>query len=116
MKNTYLFKTETTMKEYNRSKYWIDRDYIAKDIYIKADNVDSALCQYVEQINNDYGDIISKNAVKTRQAMYIDTKEGETKQVGYVLTASIDFDNDHYKWTKQFVDLWITINRIEEAF
>jgi hypothetical protein len=48
--------------------------------------------------------------------MYIDTNEG-TKQVGYVITGSTDIDKGDYTgFTKQFIDLWIDIKKIEEVF
>jgi hypothetical protein len=43
--------------------------------------------------------------------MYIDTTTG-TKQTGYVITGSTDFDKD-YKWYKQFIDIWVEIIGIE---
>lgn len=113
--NTYLFKTQTTMKPYNNKHYWIDSNYIG-DYYIKANNVEEALINYVEKVNNAYYGVISKNALKNKQPMYIDTNEG-TKQVGYVITGSTDIDKGDYTgFTKQFIDLWIDIKKIEEAF
>lgn len=78
--NNYIFKTTTTMKEYNNKKWWIDSD--------------------IE---------ISKNALKTKQDMFVDTPDG-TKQVGYVITGKSDFeDRDNYRWSTQYIDLWVTI-------
>lgn len=112
--NNYLFKTNTTMKEYNRKNYWVDRDYIGKEYTIKANNVEEALQLYAKEVNGDYYDIISDSALKNKQPMYIDTKEG-TKQIGYVITGNILIDNG-YRYIKQYVDLWIEISKIENAF
>ena len=52
---------------------------------------------------------ISKNALKTKQDMFVDTLDG-TKQVGYVITGKSDFeDRDNYRWSTQYIDLWVTI-------
>ena len=41
--------------------------------------------------------------------MYVDTQDG-VKQVGYVITGKTYFENiDNYKWSKQYIDLWVTI-------
>ena len=112
--NNYLFKTSTTMKEYNRKNYWIDRDYINKDYTIKANDVKDALQLYVEQVNKDFYDIISKTALKNKQPMYIDTNDG-AKQVGYVITGKTLIDNNH-GFVEQYIDLWIEISKIEDAF
>src|SRR5574344_1780779 len=86
----FIFKTNATMKEYNNKKWWIDRD-IVRDIEEDC---------YIE---------ISNNAMKTKQAMYVDTIKG-TKQIGYVITGKCDFeDRDNYRWSSQYIDLWVKI-------
>ena len=41
--------------------------------------------------------------------MFVDTSDG-TKQVGYVITGKSDFeDRDNYRWSTQYIDLWVTI-------
>lgn len=88
MKN-YRFHTVTTMKEYNRDKWWIDRD-IVKDMIISADSVKEALSAYREKVEEQYISI-SDNAMKRKSAMYRESKDGESVQVGYVLTAKTGF-------------------------
>lgn len=52
---------------------------------------------------------ISKNALKTKQDMFVDTSDG-IKQVGYVITGKSDFeDRDNYRWSTQYIDLWVTV-------
>lgn len=72
---TYIFKTSTTMKEYNARKWWIDRDLIP-DIYINAENVKAALEKYRDIVNDKYYCEISRNALKTKSPMYIDKDGG----------------------------------------
>jgi regulatory protein YycH of two-component signal transduction system YycFG len=105
----YLFKTTTTMKEYNAKKWWIDRDYIPQTT-IEAENLKDALTKYRE-FTEKHCVSISDNALKTKAAMYIDTTEG-VKQCGYVITGKTDFDNDHKGWTTQYIDLWVNISEI----
>lgn len=111
----YLFKTTATMKEYNNKKWWIDSGII-REITINAENIEKAIEQYREKvIERDYINI-SKNALKNKSPMYIDSTNGEPIQCGYVITASTEFDNDRRGWIKQYIDLWVTINIIVNPF
>lgn len=106
---TFIFKTTTTMKEYNSRKWWIDSD-IVREIRITAENIRAALEQYREIVAEKHYITISDNAIKNKNPMYIDTPNGEPKQIGYVITGKTDFeDRDNYKWSAQYIDLWITI-------
>lgn len=106
----YLFNTVTTMKEYNREKWWIDSN-IVKPIEIVAENLNAALNDFAGIVSSDYCIDISKTAIKNKSNMYRDTKEG-TRQVGYVITGSTLFDDNRQRWTKQFIDLWINIDTV----
>ena len=111
----YFFRTTATMKYYNNKNWWIDRDII-RDIYINAENVAAAIEQYKKIACDTYGINISNNALKNKDPMYIDTDAGAV-QTGYVITASCDFNDDiNYKWIKQYIDLWVNISIIENAF
>lgn len=102
----YLFKTDATMKEYNCEKWYIDKDFI-KDKIIIADTPRQALEKYIEEINKEHYDIVSKNAIKNKSPIYRDTKDG-AQQVGFNITASMEFDKGDYRgWSKQFFELWI---------
>lgn len=106
---TFIFKTTTTMKEYNSRKWWIDSD-IVREIRITAENIRAALEQYREIVAEKHYITISDNAIKNKNPMYIDTPNGEPKQIGYVITGKTDFeDRDNYKWSAQYIDLWVTI-------
>ena len=111
----FIFKTTATMKEYNNKKWWIDSD-IVREIRIAAENVREALKQYREIVSEKFYIEISDNAIKCKSPMYIDTASGECKQVGYVITGKTDFeDRDNYKWSSQYIDLWVTILTITDT-
>lgn len=104
----FIFKTSATMKGYNRDKWWIDRGIIGEKI-IAADSTAEALDKYVKSVESDDYTTITKNAIKKKEAMYIDNKSGEAEQCGYVITASQYFQDDDGNLSKQYIDLWITI-------
>ncbi len=112
--NTYIFNTAAAMKEYNRDKWWIDCDVI-KEIEIDAENITAALKEYQAAVADKYYIDISNNALKNKSPMYQDYKNGETRQIGYVITASTDFESN-YKWIKQYIDLWVEIRVVKNAF
>lgn len=112
---TYLFNTTATMKDYNCEKWWIDSKIIG-DLRIDANNLKDALKEY-QNIVKDRCIEISDNAIKNKNPMYIDNKAGETIQTGYVITGKTEFeDRDNYKWSKQYIDLWVKIDVIENPF
>lgn len=104
----FIFKTVTTMKEYNNKKWWIDSNTVG-DIYINSDSLSEALEQYRKTIDYKACIEISNNAMKNKQEMYVDLKNGKAKQVGYVITGRTDFQDDDGKLTSQYIDLWIEI-------
>jgi len=107
--NKYIFKTSATMKEYNNQKWWIDSG-IVRDITIHAATVSEALEQYREQVKEKYYIEISKNALKTKNNMYVDDENGVAVQVGYVITGKTEFEKENYGgWCSQYIDLWVTI-------
>ena len=110
----YCFETDTTMKAYNRKKWWIDSDII-RPVYIESESLKKAVEEYAEIVNNKYFIEISKTAIKRKNPMYIDTENG-AKQIGYVITGKCDFDNDGCGWVSQYIDLWVTITTIGDAF
>ena len=102
----YIFKTNATMKEYNNRKWWIDKNIIT-DKCIVAENVTEALKSYQKEVADKYI-FISENALKCKEPMYIDTKDG-VKQVGYVITAKTDIYDGCGNWKSQYIDLWVEI-------
>ena len=105
----YIFKTNVTMKEYNNQKWWIDSN-IVREISVEADNTKEALEKYRKIVTEECYIEISNNAMKNKSPMYVDTKDGETKQIGYVITGKTEFeDRDNYRWSTQYIDLWVRI-------
>ena len=106
----YRFITKTTMKEYNARKWYIDRDIIPEQ-EIEADTLPEAIEQWRQEVRDRYYIDISKNAIRNKAAMYIDTAAGP-KQTGYVITGKTDFQDNYYRWTSQYIDLWTEITEI----
>ena len=109
---TYLFETITTMKAHNNKNWWIDRDIIRKKA-INAESLKEALKEYQTEVSEEDFITISDNALKNKSPMYVDTKSGESKQVGYVITGKTEFQRDDYTWSIQYVDLWVNISLID---
>lgn len=105
----YIFKTKTTMKDYNCKKWFIGKDSVP-EMCINADTVELALSVYRERVNEHGIVSISDNAIKTKSAMFVDMPGGSVKQVGYVITGKAEFDKGDYSgWSTQYIDLWVTI-------
>jgi hypothetical protein len=105
----YIFRTTTTMKEYNCKKWWIDSNIVGT-VEVTADNTADALSRYCQIVNEKFGIEISQHAIKTKSPMWEEDENGKPKQVGYVLTGKTGFeDRDSYTWSMQYVDLWVNI-------
>lgn len=105
----YIFKTKATMKDYNCVKWYVDSDIIT-EMRINADTMESALSVYRERVNENSPVSISKNAVKNKSGMFVDTPDGGAKQIGYVITGKTELDKGDYTgWSTQYIDLWVTI-------
>lgn len=112
---TFIFDTTATMKEYNNKKWWIDSDII-RTIHIEAENLKAALKMYQAKAYDIGYVTISDTALRNKNPMYVDTVDGKTKQVGYVITGSADFrDDDNYRWSKQYIDLWVYVETVIET-
>ena len=109
MKN-YIFKSTTTMKPYNRNKYWID-EKIIPELRIAAENLKEAVKKFADICTNDYYTPISKNAIKNADPMYI----GNGKQIGYVFTGLTEIWNrsDNIAGIKQYINIWVEIIEID---
>ena len=108
---TYLFETTATMKERDAKKWYIDANVIRKK-RINAETLNNALEQYRQDVNeNDYV-TITLSAMRKKSPMYIDTENGESKQVGYVITGKTSFEHNNGSWIDKYIDLWVTINEI----
>ena len=112
--STYMFRTTATMKPYNAKQWWITPDII-RTKYIEAENTREALQTYAEEVRERDYITISANALHHPAPMYIDTKEGTPRQVGYVITASTEMQRDNGSWSTQFIDLWISVDKLESV-
>ena len=110
----FIFKTSATMKPHNYKKYWISSDII-REKQIEADDLSGAIKTYAERVENEDFITISKNAIKNRNPMYRDMKNGSTKQIGFVFTAQTEFNDDYKRWTKQYINLWVEIITVVET-
>jgi len=111
---TYLFNTTATMKEYNNKKWWIDAG-IVRPFTVEAENLKEALEKYREHVKNNNYITISDNALRRKNEMYIDLKDGTARQTGYVITGKTEFqDEQRGGWSTQYIDLWVTINQLLE--
>lgn len=102
---TFLFKTQLEMKPQDRKRWYID-NYVS-NIQISACNLGDALDGYVSCLET-VGITVSKNALKNKEPMYKDFKDGSTRQVGYVLTGKTSFDNDN-GCVDKYIDIWVEI-------
>ena len=105
----YTFDTTTTMKPYNRDKWWICDDIIRRKT-IEAKNLSEALKKYQDEVTNKDYITISDTALKRKSPMFVDVPGG-SKQIGYVITGATDFDDNGRGWVKQYIDLWVTITQ-----
>jgi hypothetical protein len=97
------------MKEYNNRRWWIDPDII-RPFSVAAEDVKTALNLWRERVEDRTGVQVSKNAMKNKSPMYIDQADGNTVQVGFVITGKSEFeDRDAYKYSNQYIDIWVTI-------
>ena len=112
----YLFKTATTMKEYNNTKYWISNDII-DELVISAENLRAALKVFQEKAE-DCGISISNNSIKNKGPMYRTDQNGEDRQVGYVLTGKTEIwdQYNNIRGSVQYVDVWTEIQELVSVF
>ena len=109
---TYLFKTAATVKEMDQGKYWLNGDFIG-NVEVRAENLTDALASYADIVEKEYYVEVSKTAIKRKKGMFVDRLNGETVQVGYVITGRYYFElADGYKWVKKYIDLWIDVKEL----
>lgn len=110
----FLFETSTSMKPYNSKKWFIMHDFV-RPMRIDADSVDDALIKYQRRMENQYGITITKSGLRRKQPMYKGYKNGEPKQVGWVLTGKTTFRDDvNNCWSDQYIDCWVEIVKLTE--
>ena len=110
----YMFRTTATMKPYNAKQWWIASDII-RTKYIEAENTREALKAYAEEVTKKDYITISANALRRKSPMYRDRPNGQPEQVGYVITGKTDFQRDNGSLTTQFIDLWVSVDKLESV-
>lgn len=110
----FLFNTNATMKPHNSKNWWIDGGIITEK-RIEAENLNEALSIFAEQVEEKHYITVSKTALKNKSPMYVDTKSGEAKQIGFVITGKTEFQRDSGEWSTQYIDLWVEILTIQET-
>lgn len=109
----YFVRTQTTVKERDRGKWWMDNDLICPKA-IEADSLPQLLEIYRQEVS-DIVDI-SDNALKNKNAMYVDLPNGEYKQVGYVITGKTYFEDRDINYSKErYINVWIHIDELRDV-
>lgn len=111
---TYRLETKATMKHYNEAKYWIDRD-ILDAMEIEADSMKEALEIWRGKCSSLYGIEVSDNALKHKDEMWQDIKDGDrihSRQIGWVITGKMMFQDGDKGYIEQYIDLWVTIKEV----
>lgn len=103
----FLFRTQTCMKPYNGKRWYIDSN-ILPDTRITADSLPDALERFREYAEHS-AITISKNGIRNREPMFRDSKDGSSRQVGYVITGKTSFQKDDGSFVEQYIDLWVEI-------
>lgn len=112
----YIFRTTATMKPHNRKRWWIEAGIIPQ-MRIDAESVREAIQKYREECENSHYITISANAARHPSPMYRDTKNGKAEQIGYVFTASTEFEDDARRgWSRQYIDLWVEIITVAKTY
>ena len=108
----YLFESTTICKN---PRFWIDEDIIRRK-KIAAATLAEACEQYAEAAAAA-GVEISKTQQKRPEKIYIDDKDGNTHQCGYLFKATADiYDEERGKWTNCRAEIWATVYELKSPF
>lgn len=108
----YVFESSTICKN---PHFWIDEDIISRK-KIAAATLAEACEKYAEEVAFS-GVEISKTQQKRPKKIYIDDKDGNTQQCGYLFKATTDiYDEERRKWTKCRAEIWATIYELKSPF
>ena len=108
----FLFESSTFCKN---PRFWIDEDIISrKRIY--AETIAEACKKYAEEAAAAGGEI-SKTQQKRPAKIYIDDKDGNAQQCGYLFKATTDiYDEERGKWTTCRAEIWATVYELKSPF
>lgn len=103
----FYFHTQASMKPHNSKHWYIDRN-ILPDTRIAADSLPDALERFREYAEHS-AITISKNGIRNREPMFRDSKDGSTRQIGYVITGRTSFLKDDGNLVDHYVELWVEV-------
>ena len=108
----YLFESCTVCKN---PRFWIDEDIISrKRIY--AETIAEACKKYAEEAAFS-GVEISKTQQKRPEKIYIDDKDGNAQQCGFLFKATMDiYDEERGRWTNCRAEIWATVYELKSPF
>ena len=108
---TYQFKTSVVP---TTDDFWIDAD---NTYTIEAETLEEALERFYEDLEGENFINVSNNARKKKEPMYVDDKECNQRQIGYVIKGSteVEFGNYLGDFRKKYVDIWTTIKKLESV-
>lgn len=110
MTNTKQVLLHVTYQD-DKKKYWKD-SYIKNKIFNIIDNdIHKTVAEALKE--HDYTEVSYKG--KPQSNVYVDTKDGETKAIGYIYRVKTDIQDDYtYKTKEVFFDAWVTIYSISD--
>ena len=111
--NTYLFTFNCVPTD---NSWWTT--YNKKNYFeVSADSIKEAEEKFFIHLSKDLFFEVSKTARRKYNKMYIDTKEGTSKQVGKVFKASTEIEwSNKNPWKKVFADIWTEIKVLNNPF
>ena len=108
----YLFESTKICKN---PRFWIDGDIIRQK-KIHAATLAEACEKYAKEAAADSVEI-SKTQIKKPEKIYIDDKDGNAQQCGYLFKATTDiYDEERGKWTKCRAYILVTIYELKSPF
>ena len=95
--------------------YW--HDNTIDTIVVQAKSIKEAINKWADVVEDKDYIKISKTARKSPEKMYVDTPDGNAKQVGFVFTASTEIQDDRTgKWKKVNLKLWTNVNILQDVW
>ena len=108
----FLFESCTVCKN---PRFWIDKDIISRK-KIAAATLAEACEKYAKEADAA-GVEISKTQQKRPEKIYIDDKDGNAQQCGYLFKATTDiYDEERGKWTNCRAEIWATVYEVKSPF
>ena len=108
----YLFESSTICKN---PRFWIDKDIISRK-KTSTETLAEACEKYAKEAAAA-GVEISKTQQKRPEKIYIDDKDGNAQQCGFLFKATTHiYDEERGKWTKCRAEIWATIYELKSPF